>query len=190
MLGPSQPFGFVERFWWIGGLNGLAGAVRRRAPCECEAAWRLPLLSLKKSGCGAGNGWQGRLMAQCASHSLETASRASCIQRCLSFCLSLASSARKDRGVLLAYWDARAQPHLAGAVMPVQYGIGPSSFMRGVLSCPVCDSFCWLRPRDAVDGHWCAVAGQRSEAGGSGHAVGCLCWDWRRRWREKKRGAR
>lgn len=53
---------------------------------------------------------------------------------------------------------------------------GPDSFMRGVSSCPACDSFCQLleqlrcRRRSLVR----AVAGQRSEAGGSGHAVGCL----------------
>lgn len=77
---------------------------------------------------------------------METASRASCIQRCLLFCLYLASSARKDGG-LCWHTGPRAQPHLAGAIMLVQCGIGPSSFMRGVLSCPVCDSFCWLRLR-------------------------------------------
>lgn len=102
--GPSLLFGFVESFGWNGGLDGLIGAVRRRAPCEGEAAWRLPLLSLKKNRAAArGNGWPRRLMAQ---HSvrviradgdgeLRAVLRASSC--CLSSCLRLATT-----GVLLA----------------------------------------------------------------------------------------
>lgn len=140
----------------------------------------------KDSGCGARE-WLAKAAdgtAQCASHSMESCEPCLVHPVGAAYHLQLVFGSQR-RGVLLALGTGAREHSL---MLPCSCSIGSASRTEGqTASCVACSRALPVTASAAVaglrcvDGYWCAVAGQGSEAGGSGHAVGCLPWHWRRR---------